>query len=104
MDVLGREAKDELRPRTNCRYWGVLLPTTEQKVFVVFPVRPSVTCAGRGAVAVSSLVSSVYVRLRSLVFGSMQRCRSRTSTVFGELLSQLLKIGRSTVRPRRPDL
>jgi hypothetical protein len=34
------------------------------------PVRPSVTCASRGAVVVSSLVSSVYVRLRSLVFGS----------------------------------
>ena len=44
---------------------------------------------------VSSLVSSVYVRLRSLVFGLMQRCRSWTLTVFGELLSRLLKIGRS---------
>jgi hypothetical protein len=30
---------------------------------------------------VSSLVSSVYVRLRSLVFGSMRQCRSPTLTV-----------------------
>jgi hypothetical protein len=29
-----------------------------------------------------------------------RRCRSRTLTVFGELLSRVLKIGRSTVRPR----
>jgi hypothetical protein len=49
---------------------------------------------------VSSLVSSVYVRQRSLVFESRQPCRSRTLTVFGELLSRVLKIGRSAVRPR----
>ncbi len=55
---------------------------------------------GNGTLVVSSLVSSVYVRLRSLVFGRMRRCRSRTLTVFGELLSLLLKIGRSAVRPR----
>ena len=30
----------------------------------------------------------------------MRRCRSRTLTVFGELLSSLLRIGRSAVRPR----
>jgi hypothetical protein len=55
---------------------------------------PNVTFASRGGIVVSSLVSSVHVRLRSLVFGLMQRCRSRTLTVFGELLSRLLKIGR----------
>src|SRR6185312_15015455 len=32
----------------------------------------------------------------------MRQCRSRTSTIFGELLSQLLKIGRSAVDPA-PD-
>jgi hypothetical protein len=46
------------------------------------------------------LVSSAYVRQRSSVFRSMQRCRWRTYTVFGELLSQLLKIARSAVRGR----
>jgi hypothetical protein len=60
---------------------------------------PSVTFASRGGIVVSSLVSSAYVRLRSLVFGLMQRCRSRTLTVFGELLSKLLKIGRSAIQP-----
>jgi hypothetical protein len=35
---------------------------------------------------VLSLVSSIYVRLRSLIFKSMWQCRSRTLTVFGELL------------------
>jgi hypothetical protein len=43
---------------------------------------------------VSSLVTSVYVRLRSSVFVLMFWSRSRTLTVFGELLSQLLKIRR----------
>ena len=52
---------------------------------------------GNGALVVSSLVSSAYVRLRSLVSDRMQHCRSRTLTGFGELLSQLLKIGRSAV-------
>jgi hypothetical protein len=49
----------------------------------------------RMPLVVSSLVSFAYVRPRSLVFGLMRRCRSRTSTVFGELLSRVLKIGRS---------
>jgi hypothetical protein len=53
---------------------------------------------GNRALVVSFLVSSVYVRLRSSVFKSMRRCRSRTLTVSGELLSQLLKIGRSAVK------
>ena len=42
-------------------------------------------------------------RLRSPRFIGVQLtqpCRSRTLTVFSELLSQLLKIGRSAVRPR----
>lgn len=42
---------------------------------------------GNGALVVSSLVSFIYVRLRSSVFGSMCRRRSRTLAVFGELLS-----------------
>jgi hypothetical protein len=41
----------------------------------------------RRAVMVSSLVSFIYVRLRSSVFGSMCWRRSRTLTVFGELSS-----------------
>jgi hypothetical protein len=41
---------------------------------------------------------TVYVHLRSSGFRSMQRCRSRTLTVFGELLSRVLKIGRLMVR------
>jgi hypothetical protein len=56
-----------------------------------------------GALVVSSLVSSVYVRLGSLVFDRMWRCRSRTLTAFGERLSRLLKIGRSAVHPRHGD-
>jgi hypothetical protein len=52
------------------------------------------------ALVVSSLVSSVYVRLGSLAFESMRKCRSRTRAFFGELLSQLLKIGRSAIRSR----
>jgi len=40
------------------------------------------------------LVSSVYVRLRSSVFRLIRRRRSRTLTVVGDPLSQLLKIGR----------
>jgi hypothetical protein len=50
-----------------------------------------------GGIVVSSLVSSACVRLRSWVFGLMRQCRSRTLTVFGELLSRLLKIGRLEV-------
>jgi hypothetical protein len=69
--------------------------TTEQKASSPSPAGPSVTFASCGGLLVSSLVSSVYVRLRSLVFGLMRRCRSRTLTVFGGLLSRLLKIGRS---------
>jgi hypothetical protein len=64
------------------------------------PPRRRLRPGKRKPLVVSSLVSSVYVRLRSLVFGLMRRCRSRTLTVFGELLSRLLKIGRSAVRPR----
>jgi hypothetical protein len=62
---------------------------------------PSVTFGSRGGVVVSSLVShpSTFACVH-WVFGLMRRCRSRTLTVFGELLSQLLKIGRSAVRPR----
>jgi len=52
------------------------------------------------ALVVSSLVSFVYVRLGSLAFESMRKCRSRTRALFGELLSQLLKIGRSVVQDR----
>jgi hypothetical protein len=52
----------------------------------------------RGGIVVSSLVSFVYVRLRSLASGLMRRCRSRTLTLFGELLSRLLKSGRLAVR------
>jgi hypothetical protein len=52
------------------------------------------------ALVVSSLVSSVYVRLGSLAFESMRKYRSRTRALFGELLSQLLKIGRSVVQDR----
>ena len=51
----------------------------------------------RVRVVVSSLVSSVYVRLRSLVFKLTGPCRSRTLTVFGELLSQPLKSERSAI-------
>jgi hypothetical protein len=40
----------------------------------------------RECAVVSSLVSSVYVHLRSLVFKSTRPRRSRTLTVFGELL------------------
>jgi len=47
----------------------------------------------------SSLVSSVYVRLRSGVFALMRWRRSRTSTVFDERLSQLLKIGSRRFNP-----
>ena len=52
---------------------------------------------GNRALVVSSLVSSIYVRLRSSVFAPTDWRRSRTLTVFGELLSQVLKIGRSAV-------
>jgi hypothetical protein len=58
---------------------------------------PTVMSVSPEYVVVSSLVSSVYVRLRSSVFELVLRCRSRTSALFGELLSQLLKIGRSMV-------
>jgi hypothetical protein len=43
------------------------------------------------ALMVSSLVSFACVRLRSRVFRSTRLCTSRTLTVFGELLSRLLK-------------
>jgi hypothetical protein len=79
---------------------GVLPTTTEQKASSPSPVQSEPHVASRGGIVVSSLVSSVYVRPRSLVFGLMRQCRSRTLTVFGELLSRLLKIGRSAVRPR----
>jgi hypothetical protein len=42
---------------------------------------------GSRALVVLSLVSSIYVRLRSSVFGSICLRRSRTLTAFGELLS-----------------
>jgi hypothetical protein len=93
--------KDQARPRTNCKYWrGAACDYGEQKASSPSLSSPSVTFASRGGIMVSSLVSSVYVRLRSLVFGLMLRCRSRTLTVLGELLSRLLKTGRSAVRPR----
>jgi hypothetical protein len=76
----------------------VLPVTTEQKASSPYPVRSRVTFASRWGIVVSSLVSSVYVRLRSSVSGSMRRCRSWTLTVFGELLFLLLKIGRLAVR------
>ena len=50
-------------------------------------------------IVVSSLVSSVYVRLCSSVFKSNVAVQVVDVTVFSELLSQLLKIGRSAVRP-----
>jgi hypothetical protein len=78
---------------------GVLPVTTEQRLRRRHLSSPSVTFVSRGGIVVSSLVSSVYVRLRSLVFGLMRRCRSRTLTVFGELSSSLLKIGRSGFDP-----
>jgi hypothetical protein len=37
MDILGRGPKDQARPRTNCRYWGVLLATTDQMAAATFP-------------------------------------------------------------------
>jgi hypothetical protein len=46
------------------------------------------------------VVSSTYVHLRTSVFVTMFWHRLRTLTVFGELLSQLLQIGGSAVRPR----
>ena len=55
---------------------------------------------GNRVLVVSSLVSSIYARLGSSVFGSSICCRrSRTLTVFGELLSRVLKIGRWAVDP-----
>jgi hypothetical protein len=63
------EPPDLRRPASG----GEALPaTTERRHSSLPPASPSVTCASRGAVVVSSLVSSVYVRLRSLVFKSMQ--------------------------------
>lgn len=53
---------------------------------------------GNRVLVVSSLVSSIYVRVRSSVFNSMCWRRSRTLTVFGELLSRVLKIGRLAVQ------
>ena len=61
------------------------------------PPRGKSAQCGR-AVVVLSLVSSIYVHLRSSVFGSMCWPTSRTLTVFGELLSRALKIGRSGIR------
>jgi hypothetical protein len=74
----------------------VLLATAEQKASPPSLSCPSGTCMSRGGI----VVSSVYVRLRSLVFKSMQPCRLRTLTVFSELLSRVLKIGRCRARPR----
>jgi hypothetical protein len=51
-----------------------LLVTTEQKASSPSLSGPSVTFASHGGIVVSSLVSSVYVRLRSLVFGLIRRC------------------------------
>ena len=58
-------------------------------------------CRVATTLVVSSLVSSIYVRLHSPAFKSTRRPRPRTLTAFGELLSQLLKIGRSAVQLRQ---
>jgi hypothetical protein len=77
---------------------GVLPVTTEQKASSPSPVQSEHHV--REPRWDRSLVSSVYVRLRSLVFGLMRRCRSRTLTVSNELSSLVLKIGRSSVHQR----
>src|SRR5947209_12526862 len=101
MDILGREPKDQPHPRNKLQVMeGCCFRLRNRRL----RRRPLAGLSGMfascGGIVVSSLVSSVYVRLHSLVFGLMRRCRSRTLTVFGELLSRLLKIGRSAVRPR----
>jgi hypothetical protein len=96
MNVLGPEPEDKDRPWTTRRWRRGAACDYGTEGFVAVS-GPSVTFASRGGIVVSSLVSSVYVRLRSLVFGLIRRCRSRTLTVFGELLSRVLKIGRSAV-------
>jgi hypothetical protein len=80
--------------------WHGLLATPRKKL------SPAEPCAARAARAqdrrvlvVSSLVSSVYVRLRSLAFKIDVAAQVVDLTVFSELLSQLLKIGRTMVRP-----
>jgi len=64
--------------------------TTEQKLSSPFLSGPGASPQVVGAIVVSSLFSSVYVLSRSSAFGSMRRCRSRTWTLFGELLSRVL--------------
>jgi hypothetical protein len=96
MDILGREPKDQPRPRTNCWYWwGGCMRLRNRRLRRRPLSGPSVTFASCSGTVVSSLVSSVYVRRRSLMFRLMRQSRSRTLTVFDELLSRLLKIGRS---------
>lgn len=97
MDILGHESKDQARPWTNCRPWRSTASDYGSEGFVAVPVRPSATFASPGGI----VVSSVYVHLRSLVFGLMRQCRSQTLTVFAELLYRLLKIGRSALPTTR---
>jgi hypothetical protein len=61
-----------------------LLATAESKASSPSPVLSKRRVTSHDGIVVSFLVSPVYVRLRSLVFGLTQQCRSRTLAVFGE--------------------
>jgi hypothetical protein len=98
MNILGHGPEERPDPG-QLQVCGRVLPmTTDQEASSPSPVSPSITFASRGGIVVSSLASFVYVRLHSLVFELMRRRRSRTLTVFGELLSRVLRIGRSAVQ------